>query len=155
METSLFLDNQIMMALGGIEAERLIFGPDNIGIGAVSDLQKATSIALKKHKQYGMYNNKFLVTSTPDSQLNNSHIHIDGVDQQVVNLINTLTNEVRKCLEDNKDLLIELSTYLFNNSKIKHDQIIVLLKKSSPNLLEGIKTKENYFDHFKDFMLLK
>jgi ABC-type oligopeptide transport system ATPase subunit len=54
MKTYSYYFNQIKVALGGYVAEEFVFGKDNRTSGALSDLQKATSIASKMVRSYGM-----------------------------------------------------------------------------------------------------
>ena len=55
MKTYSYYFNKIKVALGGYVAEEIVFGKDNRTSGALSDLQKATSIASRMVRNYGMY----------------------------------------------------------------------------------------------------
>ncbi len=139
---------QIMTALGGIEAEKLIFGDDMISAGASSDLRKATVIASQMVKVFGM-NNRNYVTSTSISDMNeHSSIHDDGQSEiEVTNIIKKAEDEVKDCLSNNKLFLLEISEYLSNNSKMEKEQFKNIAVKF---IDENEMNEKDSFYHFRD-----
>ncbi len=114
---------QIMVCLGGIEAEKFIFGDDMISAGANSDLKKATQIASKMVKLFGMQNRNFVTNTAIDVGNEYSAIHDDGEsEKEICNIIKFAEEEVKKCLQNNKLFLLEVAEYLSNNSRMDTEQ---------------------------------
>ena len=145
------LYKQIMVALGGIESEKLIFGDALISNGANSDLFMATSIASKMVKLYGMSNRDYIVSVAIDPSNDNIAIHDKTleIENEVKTIIENAQIEVKHCLEQNKLFLLDLATHLSNNSKINQEELQTFALKHINKSL--IKNKDNYYN-FKDII---
>lgn len=146
LETKSFLTNKIKVDLGGIIAEQILFGEDNISTGACIDLMNATSTASNMIRENGM--GEVLFRMLPDSSLdssNNSIVMDISFEEDIKSLINICKSRVFKLLSDNKKYLIELSKYLSINSSMETDKF--------KEILSGLniewKTKENLYNFKK------
>lgn len=114
---------QIMVAIGGIECEKLIFGENMVSSGAFSDLKMATTLASKMFKIYGMGSNNFI--SNTDICEDNEYmaIHDRGeTEKEIMKIIKSAEIEVKKCLVNNKLFILEVAEYLSNNSRMDTEQ---------------------------------
>jgi len=137
VETKKFLVDRIKLCLGGILAEELIFGKDNITKGSHSDLKHATDIAFNLVKNYGMTDLKFLLSVKDESIGNTNYVVSDKFEDDIIQILNVAREETKKILFDNKSTLLILAKYLTKNS--------ILLKEDFKNMLTdlNIQWKEN------------
>lgn len=154
IDTKEMFYRHIMVSLGGIEAEKLIFGENMISAGASSDLTKATITASKMVKVYGMHNRNF-ITVTNASDINEfSAIHDNGdIEVEVEKIIKKAEEEVKDCLLKNKLFLLEVAEYLSNNSKMDKEQFKnVAVKFIDEN---EISDKDNFYQFRNTIAKLK
>ena len=111
------LENKIAILLGGRVAEELIFGEGSTG--AADDLQKATNIAKRMVKDYGMSETlgtvalepsaqpSFLTPNEMMSQATYSQETAREIDQEVRDLIESQQSRVRKLLTQLQPVLLK------------------------------------------------
>lgn len=110
--------NKIKVALGGYVAEGIIFGDDYRSNGASNDLNRATQIASKMVRNWGMCGLPFVTTHIAKMD-NDGHL-IKEEDQQYIN--DKIKGCVEYCLGEVNDI-------------IQKPHILNMLKKSSKYLL--------------------
>lgn len=139
------LINQIKILSAGHVAEKLIFGKDNLTSGSYSDIQKLTSIALKVIKEYGM-NDYPIQYSSSDFRISDQYICLndDNLDKRVQRLIRECVDITTKLLTENMNLLLDMSNYLTENSRIGENEIKEIVKKY---IDVEYKTKDNYYNY--------
>lgn len=139
------LINQIKILSAGHVAEKLIFGKDNLTSGSYSDIQKLTSIALKVIKEYGM-NDYPIQYSSSDFRISDQYICLndDNLDKRVQRLIRECVDITTKLLTENMNLLLDMSNYLTENSRIEENEIKEIVKKY---IDVEYKTKDNYYNY--------
>lgn len=144
-ETRELLINQIKILSAGHVAEKLIFGKDNLTSGSYSDIQKLTSIALKVIKEYGM-NDYPIQYSSSDFRISDQYICLndDNLDKRVQRLIRECVDITTKLLTENMNLLLDMSNYLTENSRIEENEIKEIVKKY---IDVEYKTKDNYYNY--------
>lgn len=147
VETKDFIYKRILVCLGGLEAEKLIFGKNFMSAGSYSDLQKVTTHAFDIVKSYGMDKDVCLISATTDNSPNSAMIKSSEYEKRVLKIIRKAQNEVQKCLKNNKKYLLLLGEYLIENSKIDSDGIKQILE---PLNIQW-KDKDNYYN-FKDIV---
>lgn len=155
IDTKELMYKQIMVALGGIEAEKLIFGNDFMSNGTGSDLSKATTIASLMVKYYGMSNHNYhlAVAISPGNEYNTIHDTDNKIEEEVKNILDKAQKDVHQCLKDNKLFLLETAQYLSNNSKLVQDEFKpIVLKYLKP---EEIKDKDNYYAFKNTLQILR
>jgi len=141
----------IMVSLGGLEAERLVFGSENISIGAESDLARATKNAAAMVKTYGM--GDFLHQISIPNKTHNA-VYNDGsnfaAEEQAIQCVKNAQEETAKILKDNVEFLLELAHHLSVFPSIKGEELKVMAAKYT----NDIKTKEKYHG-YKDMIKQK
>lgn len=107
MYTREYLERKITVAMGGHAAEEIIFGKDNVSVGASQDFKQATSIASDMIKKYGF--SKLSKRSYSENS--------KDIDNEISDIIDScwasaygILNHHRKQLERVKDALLEYET---------------------------------------------
>ena len=143
IETKHSLYNSILMGLGGLEAEKLIYGEDVMSSGGSSDLKMVTQIAASMIKIYGMGNEMHQIAiPTPnhsacvyDSDSNKS------AEQAAIEIVKRALEEVKQCLIENQVFLVELSQYLSIHPTILEDE----LREMASKYTSVFKDKDEYY----------
>jgi cell division protease FtsH len=134
------LTNQIMVMLGGRSAEEEVF--NLVSTGASNDIERATQTARSMVTIYGM-TDKFDMMALESVQ----NRYLDGrparncseetstlIDSEVLNIIKTCHENTRKLLNENRDLLDEISEYLLEKETIFGDEFMDFVYKKYPEL---------------------
>ncbi|SFA93307.1 ATP-dependent metallopeptidase FtsH/Yme1/Tma family protein [Clostridium frigidicarnis] len=109
-QTYSYLHNKIMVLLAGRAAEEIVFGKDKITTGAYNDLKHATSIISTMVTQYGMGDSLGLLSL---NELNNiGAVNTSDILCECKNIVNSLYDETKNLILDNKDLLNSLAENL-------------------------------------------
>lgn len=151
------IENQVRVFLGGIQAETLIYGKDNILMGSSSDLNKGWKILTD-----AIYNCGYL-TSYPSVSRNSATIIPQGsyddnvlLQTQQLKIWGDLGRDVISVLEENKELLKQSALILGEKGRIGRSEFIDLIKKYGKTVTEDrIKSAaecENC-DFYKSFLL--
>ncbi|MBX7377384.1 ATP-dependent zinc metalloprotease FtsH [Clostridium chauvoei] len=143
--------NQITVMLGGRAAEEEVF--NLISTGASNDIERATKTAKSIVTVYGM-TEKFDMMALETVQ----NRYLDGravrecsdqtstlVDEEILSIIKTCHKNARKLLNDNRDLLDEISEYLLDKETIFGDEFMEFIFKKHPELrkIKDKKIEEN------------
>ncbi len=131
------LENRIAVLLGGRAAEELIFG--EASTGAADDLQKATSIAKRMVKDYGMSETlgtvaldqsvkpTFMPTSESYSAPTYSEKTAQDIDSEVRRLIDEQGQRVKTLLAKLKPVLVSAAEQLLAREVMTGDELQALL----------------------------
>lgn len=123
------------MLLGGIVAEQIIFGEENITMGSSSDLKKLTANIMLAFKRSGMGEN-YISCAFSHDQDDLVYHNINSVEEDVLAFINQAKKLAIDTLEREKTLLIEMSEYLSVNTNMNKQQTIKFFDKhcrTNPN----------------------
>lgn len=126
------LEALIATALGGYVAEEIIYGKENISVGASGDLINANEIARNMVTEWGMSDENFLMVES-----------IFPEQGDFVKLAEEILHKnylrSKKILEQHKDKLNILANALLESESLDHDQIMHILKlnPSSQKVSEG------------------
>jgi len=135
---------EIRTLLAGRCAEELVF--DTQTSGAANDIERATELARNLVARFGM-NEKFgmMALGTVQSQ------YLDGgysmncaqetfalADKEVVALLQRCHDEARAILEENREMLDKIASYLFEKETITGSQMMAILDGRDPD-------KEDYY----------
>ncbi|MDC3266086.1 ATP-dependent zinc metalloprotease FtsH, partial [Candidatus Thioglobus sp.] len=127
------LNSQVASLFGGRIAEELIYGKDSVTTGASNDIERATEIAHKMVKQWGMSDKLGPMAYGEDDgevflgKQVTKHKHISEdtfkvIDNEIRAIIDNNYAIATKILEDNKDILIEMTKALMEFETIDKDQ---------------------------------
>lgn len=137
---------QLVILLAGLEAEKLVFGDENIGEGGSSDLTKATKKALLMTKSLGMHDSPLSVGTEMNEgtySFTTSKYQTEAEDLGA-KLIHTAKESAKQLLIDNEKMLLDLSYYLMDHPAITIEDLQVFAAKYID--LSEIKESDNYFD---------
>ncbi len=134
------LNSQIASLFGGRIAEELIYGADAVTTGASNDIERATEIAHKMVKQWGMSDKLGpLAYGEDDGEVFlgkqvTKHKHISeetfkAIDEEIRVIIDTNYALATKILQENKDILIEMTKALMKHETIDKEQIDDLMDR--------------------------
>ncbi|BAS68299.1 ATP-dependent zinc metalloprotease FtsH [Bathymodiolus septemdierum thioautotrophic gill symbiont] len=134
------LNSQIAALFGGRIAEGLIYGDDAVTTGASNDIERATEIAHKMVKQWGMSNKLGpLAYGEEEGEVflgkqvtKHKHISEDTfkvIDAEIREIIDTNYAVALKILEDNVDILHAMTKALMAFETIDKDQIDDLMSR--------------------------
>ncbi len=162
------LNSQIASLFGGRVAEELIYGADAVTTGASNDIERATEIAHKMVKHWGMSDTLGPLAYGEDEgevflgRQVTKHKHISEdtfkvIDSEIRNIIDVNYKVAQKILEENKDILIEMTKALMEFETIDKEQIDDLMDRKpireaaviidsdvvSTDLGSGIEADEN------------
>lgn len=120
-----YLQDRMMVLLGGRAAEEIIYGKNKITTGAYNDLQKVTNISATMITQYGMGESLGLLNMEELSKYGISNQN--EVMKECKSLIDELYNDTVKLLQENKCLLEKMTTLLIEEETLYHEDIEKLL----------------------------
>ena len=134
------LNSQISSLFGGRIAEELMYGADAVTTGASNDIERATEIAHKMVKHWGMSDTLGpLAYGEDDGEVflgrqvtKHKHISEDTfkvIDFEIRNIIDVNYKVAQKILEENKDILIEMTKALMEFETIDKEQIDDLMDR--------------------------
>ncbi|HJO47972.1 MAG TPA: ATP-dependent zinc metalloprotease FtsH, partial [Candidatus Scalindua sp.] len=130
------LTDRISVLLGGRIAEEIIF--DEVSTGAQNDLEKASDIARRMVKYYGMSDKLGIVTFEPEnkspfmgwgmgSNKDYSEETARDIDIEVKKIIDDVYAKTREMLEKQKPMLIKLSKILMEKEVIEEKELKEIL----------------------------
>jgi cell division protease FtsH len=130
------LKKRLIITLGGKAAEYIYYGTDFVSLGSVQDLKQANSLAKRMIGNFGMgdklevfYNENIDDESNPflgrsfsmDSKYSENTKFI--MDNESLSLVVEAYNEAKTILTDYKDILVEMSNLLKNETTLNRDDV--------------------------------
>ena len=114
-----YLDSLIQVTLGGIVAEEIIFGPDEITTGASNDLERVTSITRSMIVDYGMSKNigTFAIN---DNEISAS-LH-NKIDKEILKIVDNSYKQVKNILENNVNNIKNVAKLLIKKETISSEE---------------------------------
>jgi cell division protease FtsH len=140
MTRSELLDRMVAL-LGGRAAEEIVF--EEISTGAQNDLQKATDIAQRMVKEYGMSDKMGLVTYEQrqqslmvglqlPSEKSYSEETAREIDKEVERIIEESYHRTKQILIAHRALLDEMATLLLKKESLEGEELKNILGKARP-----------------------
>ncbi|KAI9275218.1 peptidase family M41-domain-containing protein [Helicostylum pulchrum] len=115
---------QIDVCMGGRVAEELIFGPENVTSGASSDIMKATDVAKRMVRYYGMSEKVGPVNHDDDDmQLLSTQTKL-LIESEILYLIEASEKRAKKLLTDHRHELDNLANALIEYETLDRQEII-------------------------------
>ena len=148
--TSDFVKKDIAVGLGGYVAEELIFGKKLLSNGSQTDIEMVTEKAISFIKSYGMNGFPILI-GVEAVDMNHSHyFETDESNKQIKKILEDGLKTTRSLIKKNRKLLLKMSEYLSENSRMEKDMVLEYVKKYAINPPE-IKEADNYYS-FKQIL---
>ncbi|KAI8087535.1 peptidase family M41-domain-containing protein [Thamnidium elegans] len=115
---------QIDVCMGGRVAEELIFGPENVTSGASSDIMKATDVAKRMVRYYGMSEKVGPVNHDDDDmQLLSTQTKL-LIESEILHLIETSEKRAKKIIIEHRQELDNLANALIEYETLDYQEII-------------------------------
>ena len=132
------LANKIATLTGGRAAEELIFGPENITIGASNDIEQATKLARAMITRYGMSDDFDMVALETvtnqylggDASLACSPETAARIDAKTVETVRAAHQKALDILRGHQDKLHELAEYLLEKETITGEEFMNILDQA-------------------------
>ena len=129
--------NKIATLTAGRAAEEIVFGEENATTGASNDIETATKLARAMITRYGMSDefgmvalesvrNQYLGGDTSLLCADDTSSRIDAL---VFDVVKKAHDKAAKILNENRELLDELASYLLEKETITGDEFMEILKK--------------------------
>ena len=119
LQTKQYLENRIMVGLGGTVAEEIAFGPDNITTGAAGDIQQVTQIASAMIKDFG-FSKKFGKISVSTN-----------IDNEIKEVVDESYKSTKSLMLSYRDKLDEIANALLVNEVLETKEFMKIFKPSS------------------------
>lgn len=129
-------ENRIRSIMGGRIAEEIVYGADNISVGASSDIQKATRLARYMVEEVG-FASEFGFMSLKESTARYlgegeyicSEAFRKQSDEAVNELLKRLYQETKSMLEDKKELIVTLAGQVFKRETMTGQEFLQLYRE--------------------------
>ena len=129
--------NKIATLTAGRAAEEIVFGEENATTGASNDIETATKLARAMITRYGMSDEFGMVAL---ESVRNQYLGQDAsllcaddtssrIDALVFDVVRKAHDKATKILNENRELLDELASYLLEKETITGDEFMEILKK--------------------------
>ncbi len=144
------LKKDIIVTLGGLVAEKMIFGEEFTCSGVYSDIEEASALANKAIRKYGMGSDPIHVAI--ESPKENAFIYEKAYASEAIAIIKTCESEATIILERNKLLLLKMAEYLTSHSRMEEALIGEFVQKYSTEKWvskKGFVKKEDYYQFNK------
>ena len=129
--------NKIATLTAGRAAEEIVFGEENATTGASNDIETATKLARAMITRYGMSDEFGMVAL---ESVRNQYLGQDAsllcaddtssrIDALVFDVVRKAHDKAARILNENRELLDELASYLLEKETITGDEFMEILKK--------------------------
>ncbi len=120
---------RIALMLGGIVAEKLVFGEENITTGSKSDIKKATHFASDMVKASGLGSTRSSIHVKNFETVHYIHDTDDRYNNEVKSLMTQAEALAEKTLNEQRNLLLRMSEYLSDHRSMDKLQITDYVSK--------------------------
>ena len=139
---------ELQTMLGGRAAEQVVFGIATTG--ASNDIERATELARKMVKQYGMSDKLGLMAlstvSNPyldgSTMMNCADSTSSAADEEIHKLLMDCYADAKKLLVEHRSLLDEIAMYLLSKETITGDEFMAYVNADSKRLTDGSEAEE-------------
>jgi len=121
----------IAVTLGGLAAEKIVFGKEYTSSGVGSDIETASALANDAVRRYGMGNDPIRLAVLQNYSTEDYFFDTFTYEEEAVKLIRDCMSVAEMFLERNKLLLLKMAEYLTVNSRMEMALIEEFAKKYS------------------------
>jgi cell division protease FtsH len=137
------LINRVATILGGLMAEKYIFGAENITIGASSDIKKAYGMIDNAFKSAGM--GEKVYHYAPSTTESSPCFHqIEEVEKEITKVIDAAQELAEETLKKERKLLLQMTKVLQQNSKVEQQEFIDLYNEYGAKKID-FKNESTYY----------
>lgn len=135
------------VSLGGWASEALILGDDYISNGAQVDLKKLTSMACDWVEKNGFnLHPEFYISKLTEDTSSSYLARTDENDREIKDIINTVKDNVYNMVNDNKKIILDLSTEILMNSVVMGNRIKDICDRHGLKMNKYNKIKDIFED---------
>ena len=143
--------NNIAVCMGGLVAEKIIFGADNITSGAESDLRSASTLASYAIKDYGMGKTAARIDVPSSDTRCSLHDKTGEYNEEVKEWLAEGVLLAEAILNAEKNLLLIVADYLSDERIIKKDKIQELVRGYGSHKINALQFTEDNADlHYRN-----
>lgn len=135
--------------LGGLVAEKLIFGEEHITLGSSSDIKSMQNYLVHAFKDSGMGMKTYHYASNVNEESSSIH-SIRGVEQEIKDIIDAGKLLAEKTLLSEKTVLLKLSQELADKASIDQNEFIELYKTYAKQPVDFSEESTYYRDAIKN-----
>lgn len=121
-----YLENKLVVALGGRAAEEIVYGDANVTTGAYNDMEIVAQLARAMIVNYG-FNDKMGPVSWSEgpshSQYSNSNIIQNKIDKEVLELVKKSYTRAKYILQNNEELFFAIAEELYNKEVLTQEDV--------------------------------
>lgn len=143
--TADFVKKDIAVGLGGYVAEEIVFGKKLLSNGSQTDIEMITEKAVSFIKTYGMNGFPILIGIESDKMNESHYFENEESNKQIKEILKDSLKITRKLIKKNKKLLLKMSEYLSENSRMDKDMVLSYISKYGINP-PLIKEVDDYYD---------
>lgn len=136
------LVNIVAMCLGGLEAERLLFGEELISLGSSSDFKKATELILKSLYENGMGSKTGYFSIENPRNKHSLSKKLPQLQEEAEDILNKARNVAKACLIEERILLTKIAKSLCLNTSMDRMKIKTFIHKYGNRI--DLKKIEDY-----------
>jgi hypothetical protein len=139
---------QISQALGGLLAEQLVFGEDDVTQGAESDLMSVFNIVQKSLMESGL-GDSLLIRRVSTNFFEDGVPQFNNADRiEIETFIHNIADETRLLLREQKNALIALAQHIFYMGDLNSDEFLEIMENSVNKTkfanYHGLEYKDEY-----------
>lgn len=145
-------EKDIMVCYAGIEAEKVIFGDNNISTGSSSDVDKATRHLAFIVRNSGIINSA-KITNPTNEKAASLHTGIEVTNKIIAKMAEKYRKECKSFLVTHKAVLVDLTDLLFKSSILDGNQLQTFFREHGfdfeikPYLIEEDSIPDQEFIH--------
>jgi cell division protease FtsH len=132
--TKNFLKKHIIVSLGGLEAEKYIFGDGGRGAGVSNDLLQATATAGEMIRNYGMGNTKTFIVPTDSQHADACNTDIESTNKDIDKLVEKMSKKSRKNIKNNLLLFYDIVDRLIAKGQMMPGEFQEICKNNDMNI---------------------
>jgi cell division protease FtsH len=128
-----YLENRLVVALGGRAAEEIVFGTRKMTTGAYNDMEVVQQIARAMVVNYGFSDIMGTVSWSPDTssiglqQAQYSSYIQTRIDMEVLKLTRQAYDKAKNIIDNNYELFLRIAEQLYKNEVLTKDDIDMLI----------------------------
>jgi|SaaInlV_100m_DNA_2_1039680.scaffolds.fasta_scaffold10491_2 hypothetical protein len=147
-----YLRNECIIALAGRVAEEIVFGAENAGIGAYSDLKSATSAISGYVRKYAFDESSVGVYGDPNgSNFINRLTSYEDTDERIEKIIAECLSEARSILSTHKSMLLDIAIKLNEKQTIEKEELIEIASSYKVSCTD-INTSKTVYSNYSGML---
>lgn len=124
-----YLENRLVVALGGRAAEEVVFGEANVTTGAVNDMEVVQQLARAMVVNYGFSDKMGPASWANSGQGDYSFLTTNQADKEVMGIVKASYKKAKNIIENNMGLFTEIAEGLYKREVLTRQELEVIAKR--------------------------